>query len=125
MKNGLLEEGDVINLTEEHRVYGMVPEREVFDNCKKSKKMTHYEAPIKKFKNLVGEYFVYKTAYEGGGTGHGPYDVYPDGHHVYCRKVENKSVEVDFYQTGSFTCMIEKGTIKPIGKMKCSWARVK
>ena len=53
MRYEKLKEGDVIVLTEEH-------------------------APLP-----CGRYVVVKTAFEGGGTGHGPDDAYPDGHHVY------------------------------------------
>lgn len=66
----------------------------------------------------AGEYEVYHTASNGGGTGGGGfcYDSvpYPDGWHVYCHKVEDPSVMVDFYQTGHFTAMIEN--IEPINK---------
>jgi hypothetical protein len=41
----------------------------------------------------------------GGGTAHGPHDVYPDGHHV---KAENqKGMTLEFYQSGCFTGVIE------------------
>lgn len=50
-----------------------------------------------------GETFVVKrTAFEGGGTAHGPHDVYPDGHHVWARP-EDGGDEIDFYQSGCFT----------------------
>jgi hypothetical protein len=46
-----------------------------------------------------GEYTVIRTALEGGGTGMGPHDVFPNGHHVICTKNDDPSIEVDFYQT--------------------------
>lgn len=43
---------------------------------------------------------VVRTAFEGGGTGMGPHDVYPDGHHVYC--VGEDGLLFSFYQSGCF-----------------------
>lgn len=66
----------------------------------------------------AGEYEVYQTLSNGGGYGGGgfcPDSVpYPNGWHVYCHKVDNPSVKVDFYQTGCFTAMIED--IEPINR---------
>jgi len=42
----------------------------------------------------------------GGGNGHGPNDVYPDGHRVTARGTSGRTVR--FYQTGCFT-----GIVKP------------
>jgi len=39
------------------------------------------------FEGVEGRFVVEDTWYGGGGTGHGPHDVYPDGLHVYCRKL--------------------------------------
>lgn len=75
----------------------------------------------------TGSYVVLKTAYEGGGTGMGPHDVYPDGHHVYAKKLKNNGFwdsngqEIDFYQSGCFTCMIEPKDIGVIKTMKMSF----
>lgn len=62
-----------------------------------------------------GEFIVIKTLLDGGS------DYYPDGHRVYCQKLNNGSydedaIEVNFYQTGCFTAMIED--IKPVRKLK-------
>ncbi len=59
----------------------------------------------------AGEYVVY-SAVSNGGAGCWDGTPYPDGWHVYCHKVDDPSVEVDFYQTGCFTAMIKD--IKPI-----------
>lgn len=69
------------------------------------------EAKNKSFKIEEGDFIVVDTSFEGGGTGHGPHDVYPDGHRVYCKKLKNgkydkNGVEVNFYQSGYFTAMI-------------------
>lgn len=91
MTNYRLQEGDVILLEEKHNA------------------------------GAVGKYVVYKTAMEGGGTGHGPNDVYPDGHRVYCESLYNSNARISFYQTGSFMNMIKPGEIMPIAKAKRSW----
>jgi len=59
-----------------------------------------------------GEFVVIKTAFDGGGHGMGHNDYYPDGHHVFCKRLKNgkydeKGHEVEFYQSGSFTAVIE------------------
>jgi len=93
MRYEKLKEGDVIVLTAEH-------------------------APLP-----IGRYVVAKTAFEGGGTGHGPGDIYPDGHHVYCETLTGLHRKISFYQSGCFTNMIEY--IKPVGKAKRTWKEVK
>ena len=69
----------------------------------------------------AGEFVVVKTSFEGGGTGHGPHDIYPDGHRVFCKALKDgeydvNGTEVNFYQSGAFTCMITD--IKPIRTME-------
>lgn len=58
-----------------------------------------------------GKYEVTRAEWNGGGSqpamcGRVP-DTYPDGWHVYCKKVDDPNVRVDFYQSGCFTAMIE------------------
>lgn len=48
---------------------------------------------------------VLETRMCGGGTGHGPHDVYPDGHQVVARELEAKKRLVRFYQSGCFIGM--------------------
>jgi hypothetical protein len=79
---------------------------------------------LKTFVLEGGEFVVIKTRLEGGGTGHGHYDVYPDGYKVYCKKLKDgkfdkDGTEVSFYQSGSFTAMIEN--IAPIRKMQAKY----
>lgn len=100
-KPKLLEKGDVIILTEEHTVY--------IDGTSTTTKL------VDEYAHMRGEYVVLATNLKGGGTGHSKHDVYPDGHHVSCQSKNGKH-KVNFYQTGSFTAMIED--IKPIGKVK-------
>ena len=78
MKNVLLEEGDVIEINKTHTVYADVPEHFIFDNRKGIFDLTHRCINIKDFDYLAGKYIVYKTCTDGGGTGHGRYDIYPD-----------------------------------------------
>ena len=114
-----LQEGDLIEIVEGMKVYAFVPEHFVYDNCKGSWKLTHHDVVVKdNFAYLEGTYVVIKTAIDGGGTGHGPGDVYPDGHHVFCKKTIDGE-EIDFYQSGCFTAMIED--IQPKGRAKLDW----
>jgi hypothetical protein len=50
-------------------------------------------------------YIVTHTEFTGGGTGHGPHDVYPNGHYVTARKIQ-RNLELGsvrkFYQSGCF-----------------------
>lgn len=114
-------EGDVIEIKAEHKVYAYVPEHFVYGNKKGCFDLTHTAITINdEFSYFEGKYIVVKTAFDGGGTGHGPHDVYPDGHHVFCVKEDDDKVKIDFYQSGSFTAMIED--IEPVGKASLSWS---
>ena len=118
-----LREGDIIALEEGHKVYADVPRHFVYSNKKGDFSRTHEDVKIGgDFSYLAGRYVVYKTASEGGGTGHGPHDIFPDGHHVYCERIGKPPTRVDFYQSGCFTAMIED--IKPIGTAVQHWAEV-
>lgn len=69
-----------------------------------------------------GLYVVINTAFEGGGTGMGDHDVYPDGHCVYAKKLkagvwDKNGKEVYFYQSGSFTCILEPEKIEKVIKV--------
>ncbi|MGD9697525.1 hypothetical protein [Acinetobacter sp.] len=112
----MLKEGDIIELQMGHVVYADVPEHFVYSTRKGSFKMIHIDIIIDiDLDYLVGKYVVYKTVSDGGGTGHGPHDVYPNGYHVYCEKYDDTKVKVDFYQSGDFEAMIKD--IKPVGKL--------
>jgi hypothetical protein len=104
----LLKKGDVIELSRGHTVYADVPEHFVYSNKRGSFKMTHHAVRISdELDYFAGKYVVLRTAMDGGGTGHGAVDVYPDGHHVFCEQLQAPHLKVDFYQTGCFTAMIE------------------
>jgi hypothetical protein len=55
-----------------------------------------------RFPNSDKEYIVCFTCKDGGGTGHGPHDVYPDGHKAVMYEKDNPSKQFYIYQTGSF-----------------------
>jgi len=75
-------------------------------------------------------YFVVEAArYQGGGSGGGVNDVYPDGWHVEARRL-NTSQKYDpngevisFYQTGFFNYMVKDPEI--VEKMKINFVRGK
>lgn len=118
--SNMLKEGDIIELKDGHEVYAYIPEHFAYSNLKGSFKLTRHEAKIGgELSYLAGRYVVYKTAKDGGGIGHGPHDIYPDGYHVYCERLDDRSVKVDFYQSGGFTAMIEN--IEPVGRAERQW----
>lgn len=94
-------------------------------NVEKSKVVEFVKANVpeqqkEQFILKEGEFVVTKTTFDGGGTGHGQCDVYPNGHHVFCKALKNgeydeSGIEINFYQSGSFTCMITD--ISPIRNM--------
>lgn len=69
-----------------------------------------------------GQYVVEEAIMAGGGTGHGPHDVYPDGWQVTARKLNPdltynpKGKQVRFYQSGCFNCMVPRPRV--VGKME-------
>lgn len=125
--DSLLQPGDVIELSAGHSIYADVPKHFVIANRIGNYEPTHHAItigePLKGFDTAVfaGRYVVIRTASEGGGTGHGPGDVFPNGHHVFCQGLRNEA-RVDFYQTGCFTAMIPD--IHPCGRAECSWREV-
>lgn len=101
----MLKEGDIIELKEGYKVYADVPEHFLYANRKGSFKIGHGEVLINgELSYLAGKYVVYKTSMDGGGVSLN--DSYPDGYHVYCEKVNDPAIRVDFYQSGCFTAMI-------------------
>ena len=129
MDKKLLKEGDIIELKAGHTVYYELPAHFVYSNRKGVfDKLAHTEVHIGCEKGglntdfLKGKYVVVKTCFEGGGTGHGVGDVYPDGHHVFAEKIVDEldhKITVDFYQSGCFTAMITD--ITPVGKAKLTY----
>jgi hypothetical protein len=50
------------------------------------------------------EFHVLHTEMSGGGTGHGPHDIFPDGHMVVAE--DSSGRRVMFYQSGCFVGMV-------------------
>jgi len=116
-----LAEGDVILLTKDHVVTASVPYHFAYQGHKGNfKNFARVQVRLSddNFDYLRGIYIVTKTATDGGGTGHGPGDVYPDGHHVHCISEDGKKT-VDFYQSGSFIDIIKD--IEPIRRAELTW----
>lgn len=91
-----LTEGDIIEIKEGHEVYAHVPMHFLYSNKKGSFKTDRGHVKIAgELSYLAGKYVVYKTSIDGGGTGHGPHDVYPDGHHVFCEAPALIEVNLD------------------------------
>lgn len=69
--------------------------------------------------NSAKTFLVLKTQMTGGGTGHGPHDVYPDGHHVTAVEFDTDTFKVGskktFYQSGCFTGMIYPEDVNLVG----------
>lgn len=63
-------------------------------------------------------WIVTQTTFDGGGTGMGDHDVYPDGHHVWCKSAKSDAV-IDFYQAGAFEGV--RRNVKPLGKATAHW----
>ncbi len=115
----LLKEGDVIELTAEHRVYATIPKHFLYSNRIGDFSLDRGEASLGRadLAWLRGRYVVVKTATDGGGQSHD--GGFPDGHHVWCEAIDDRSRKVDFYQTGCFTAMIP--TIPVIGHATLRW----
>ena len=126
----LLQAGDVIELRSGHTVYADIPKHFAYSNHVGNFELDHVEVVIGNHKGLntefmIGRWIVTHTCEDGGGTGHGPYDVYPNGHHVFCERAVEDSydykMKIDFYQTGAFTAMIREGEVNVIGKAKANY----
>ncbi len=94
-----------------------VDESKVVDFVKEIADPQQKERQLKKERLELneGEFVVTKTTVDGGGGD------YPNGHHVFCKALKNgeydpDAIEVSFYQSGHFTCMITD--ISPVREMK-------
>ena len=71
----------------------------------------------------TAKFVVEKANMEGGGTGHGAGDVYPDGWHVEARRLNEdgtynpKGEVILFYMSGCFTNTVEMKDIQIVSKM--------
>jgi len=130
----LLAVGDVFELKPGMQVYYEVPEHFVYDNrlgVMDKVAVKDIEVGEVLFRGmytdfLVGNYVVTLVQSKGGGTGHGPHDVYPDGWHVTAQKMtedEDDYIIVHFYQSGCFTAMIRPEELELKGKAKLTYVR--
>ncbi len=73
------------------------------------------------------EYVVIEASMQGGGTGHGQHDVFPDGWHIVAkrlkpgRKWDPRGEEIAFYMTGCFINMIAPDEVRIVGHMEASY----
>lgn len=117
----LLQEGDVIEICVGHMIYAYVPKHFVYDNHKGDFGLTYHEVKINnQLDYLAGRYIVTQVGLSGGGHDRDGY--MPDGHCVKCVKVDDGS-KIGFYQTGSFSAMIED--IDPVGKAELTYKEIK
>lgn len=116
--------GEVFEAGKGMRVYAIIPSHFVYSNTPNDPKPARTEVSVGEVKRrdghtidlgyLKGRYVVEHAAMEGGGTGHGPHDIYPDGWHIRARKLkadgsyDPQGVEIEFYQSGAFTAVNEK-----------------
>lgn len=90
--------------------------------------MKSYKTKQAKFGDVIKlpkdslEYLVIGAGLGGGGTGHGPTDIYPDGWQVTIQKLDEagsynpKTKRITFYQSGCFSNKILE--VEVVGKMK-------
>ena len=117
----LLQEGDIFELQDGDTVYSQVPEHFVYENRKGHFDLTQHEITCGNvWTHLRQRFVVVKTTHDGGGRGHGPHDVYQDGHHVFARSLEDGDVKINFYQTGSFTAMIDR-EVEVLSRATLTW----
>lgn len=130
-KQELLQEGDVFRLEPGDTVYALVPQHFLASNTRGDWTVRRGKVTVGgEFDYLVGEYLVTKTAMTGGGTGHGPHDVFPDGHQVTAVKLPTKGApsyvkqvphEVSFAQTGCFDTTTKMAGKTAIRKGRLQW----
>ncbi len=107
------------------------PKNVLEDRVKKAKKgdlgewLVDYSAFDESRKEAL--YVVEHAEISGGGTGHGPHDVFPDGWLVQARKLNPdttynpKEELIEFYQSGCFTDLIK--TVEVVGKMEKTFVK--
>ena len=137
----MLKEGDIFRIDKNHEVYIDIPGKFIFSNVTErspsGNELTRHDVKIgevfKTTKNIfdtneyIGWYVVTRAKSEGGGTGHGPHDVYPDGWHISATQLKHKITgwpdavigtfeynddgkTISFYQSGCFSATIPLGT---------------
>lgn len=115
----LLAPGDIIELPLGVVVNATVPKHFLYSNHKGDFTLDHGQVCIQtELEYLSGTYVVYKTKKEDGGKDHVG-QRYADGHHIFCEKLDNRSIKVDFYETGDLMPKVKH--IKKCGKAVLQW----
>ncbi len=123
-KNTKLQVGDIFVVDDKWEIIHLPsdPQDPYHVNLRKDFNRASYSGyPIKK--ELIGKNFIVEEAkMAGGGTGHGPHDVYPDGWQITARQLfkngnyNPKGAQILFYQSGAFNCMATD--VPTVGKMQ-------
>ena len=116
-----LQVGDVFAANKGMRVYAYIPSHFVYQNTPNNFSPARTEVKVGEIRKrdshtlnlsyFKGHYVVEHARSEGGGTAHGPHDVYPDGWHIKARKLWDdgtynpNGTEIEFYQSGAFTAV--------------------
>jgi hypothetical protein len=75
----------------------------------------------------AAEFVVIDGRMQGGGTGHGPNDIFPDGWHVVAKRLDVDGLwdpegeEIAFYMTGCFIDMISPEEVRIVRHMEMSF----
>lgn len=106
-------------------------DEEIIDIVLKTKKMPKADAlwidrdyGSSDLTRAKAEYVVIEAKMQGGGTGHGPHDVFPDGWCITAKRLKSgrkwdpNGEEITFYMTGCFINLITSNEILVVGKMK-------
>lgn len=114
-----LAEGDVIQIKIGNKVNAKVPKHFLYSNRRGDFSLSSGTVTIDdNFSYLAGKYVVVRALMNGGGTGHGQHDVFPDGWHVYCKSLDNEN-EINFYQSGCFDTL--NTDVEVVGKAEMTW----
>lgn len=61
----------------------------------------------------------------GGGTGHGPHDIYPDGLRIRAKRLDKKQETIEFFLSGCFTNKLDKKDLQYVGQYDFFTKKVK
>lgn len=128
-----LEVGDVFEAPKNMPVYARIPSHFAYINRPIDPTLVKQEVTVGEIirkrdghtldlSYLRGRYVVVHARSQGGGTGHGSHDIYPDGWHIQARKLNDDGsynplgIEIEFYQSGSFT--VVNKDVPVVGKLR-------
>lgn len=105
----LLRVGDVFEVKRGDNIEALVPKHLVYTGKQGDWSLTRATVTVDgELVYLAATYIVTRTAMSGGGTGHGPHDIYPDGHHVTAIQADNRDNSIGFYQSGCFNTLWDR-----------------